>query len=426
MKRQTVKNIMGSICFLIVFAFVFHRVSNLLERKNSRVGYSEFWSEPEGYDVWLLGTSHMRQGVQAVELYTDYKIASYCLASTSNPIPQTYWTFLNALQYAKPKAVVMDCFHVVKDEKIPEKEMNMHNGMDSIPFSPMKIRMVCDLFEKNSKRVEHLFDFYIYHNRWDELQADDVAPENSLLKGGVIISKIQDMSEYRLIEETDMCRTDTLGFEYLRKLIEECQKREIAIVLTAIPCCVGEEEQRGMNAVAKLAEEYDVPFLNMIYEKELSIDLQTDFHDEGHLNWAGGQKSTRYIGNYLSENYPLLSENQSEKMTRKWEEHVWLYKKEKIRWLKSEKNLKRFLLRLYDDDFTCEIYRREEKTVKPDAALEKLLAQIPDLHPIAYEEAVKITGAYLKSNLAVIVRDSESEKVVDTAVFMDGKRCERK
>ncbi|MCI9547217.1 MAG: hypothetical protein HFH60_11135 [Lachnospiraceae bacterium] len=424
MKRQTVRNIISSICFIIVFVFAFSKVSVLLERKNSRIGYSEFWEEPEGYDVWLLGTSHMRQGVQAVELYGEYKIASYCLASTSNPIPQTYWTFVNALQYAEPKVVVMDCFHVVKDGKTPEKEMNMHNGMDSIPFSLTKVQMVNDLFEEREKRIEHLFDFYIYHNRWDQLGANDLSPKKSLLKGGVIISKIQDMSAYSVVDETDMCGTDSLGYEYLRRIIEKCQEKKIPLVLTAIPCCVGDEEQRGMNAVAKVAEEYHVPFLNMIYRKELPIDFQVDFHDEGHLNWAGGQKSTRYIGKYLIENFPSLRDGVSKETARDWDAHYLAYKKQKIQWLKGESRIDRFLLRLYDDDFSCDLYQREEK--EQDIVLEKLLAQIPDLHRMTYEEAASVAGANPEMDFAVVVRDKESEKIVDTAVFKDGKREKKK
>ncbi len=421
MKRQTIKNMIGSICFIVVFVFVFGKVSDLLERKNSRIGYAEFWAEPEGYDVWLLGTSHMRQGVQAVEMYQDYKITSYCLASTSNPIPQTYWTFLNALAYAEPKAVVLDCFHVAKDGKLPEKVMNMHNGMDSIPFSPMKIRMVNDLFADKEKRIEHLFDFYVYHNRWDQLGAVDLSPKESLLKGGVIISKIQDMSAYRVVKETDVCGTDSTGFEYLRRIIEECQKRDIPLVLTAMPCCIGDEEQRGMNAAAKVAAEYGVPFLNMIYEEELDIDFQTDFHDEGHLNWGGAQKTTRYIGEYLLEKFPWLTQGREEAADREWEAHCRLYKKEKIRWLKGEKSLNRFLLRLYDDDFSCQMYRRKGAGGDDDV-LEKLLAQIPGLRWISYEEAAAAVGACPEADFAVVVKDRESEKTVDTAVFQDGKR----
>ncbi len=420
MKSQTIKNIIRSICFIIVFVFAFGRVSDLLERKNSKIGYEEFWKNPEGYDVWFLGTSHMRQGVQSVELYKDYKITSYCLASTSNPIPQTYWTFLNALSYAEPKAVVLDCFHVVKDGKTPEKEMNMHNGMDSIPFSRMKIRMVNDLFEDREKRIEHLFDFYVYHNRWDQLGAIDLLPRRSLLKGGIIISKIQDMSAYRVVDETDMCEPDSTGFVYLRRLIEECQTRDIPLILTAIPCCIGDEEQRGMNAVAKVAAEYDVPFFNMIYDEELPIDFQTDFHDEGHLNWAGGQKSSRYLGERLLEEFPWITEGRNEATDREWEEHCRLYKKEKIRWLKQEKKLNRFLLRLYDDDFSCQIYRK--KSAGGDEALEKLLAQIPGLRQISYEEAADVVGACPEADFAVIIKDRESEKIVDRAVFKDGKR----
>ena len=143
-------------------------------------------------------------------------------------------------------------------------------------------------------------------------------------KGHRFLSKIVDNSEFRNIEKEEMSDTDTIGFFYLKKIIEECQKRGITIVLTEIPMCLEEEVQRAMNAVPKLAEEYGVECLNMRYEEGL-VDYGSDFADEGHLNSFGSRKVTRYLGEYLSKNCGLKDYREDPETAKEWNDDYERY-----------------------------------------------------------------------------------------------------
>ena len=237
MKFHIAKKILRTVCFLMAFLFVFGTSCAFLERKTSRERYAEFWSEPDAYDVWFLGTSHMYYAVQPMDLWKEYGIRSYNLAAPASLIPQVYWTLKNALNYGRPKAVVVDCYHIERDFRInTNKIAQMHTGLDSIPLSRSKFEAVFDLFDTTELRMEFLFDFYMYHNRWEEIGAEDFKPEYSVQKGALLSSTVNDVSgRLKPIDQTDKRVKETDGYVYFRKIIELCQSRNIPVILTSVP-----------------------------------------------------------------------------------------------------------------------------------------------------------------------------------------------
>lgn len=424
MKYKKIKRITAVLCFCTVFTLTTTSVCRLLERKESQVEYSQFWENPQDYDVWLLGTSHVRRGIQVMELWKDYGIYSYSLAAASSYITQTYWTFMNALEYGTPKVVVLDCYKTGNDAKISSSDTveRMHTGMDSIPFSPTKVQMVMDLFESPGQRMEFLFNFYIYHNRWEELGREDFFPESSPFKGCRIVNNVKDFSGYHLIDERDRSSEDTVGFLYLRKIIEECQKRDIQIVLTAVPCCLEDEIQRSMNGAADIAAEYGVPFLNMSYDEELGLDYQVDFSDKSHLNWLGAQKSTDYIGKYLTSHYgPSFPASTKEREDR-WLRDYARYQDAKLKLLQQEPRLDAYLVWLSDEAYTCDIYQADRQIIQSDPILKKLLGKASGIHSITRRKAREMLGKKITGDFVFCVKDAQHGNIVDKAVFKNRKR----
>ena len=73
------------------------------------------------------------------------------------------------------------------------------------------------------------------------------------------------------------------------------------------------------NGLAAYAKEQKIPYLDLnLKQKELGIDWQMDTVDKGdHLNLTGARKVTRYLGNYLKENYEL-PDHREEQSYREW------------------------------------------------------------------------------------------------------------
>lgn len=410
-----IKKLAASVCFVLIFCIVLNASASAVERKNSARMYSGFWEQPEEYDVWFMGTSHIYYAIHPMELWNQYGIRAYDLAAPSSQIPQTYWTMMCALQYSQPKVIVLDTYKLHFDTK-HQPDRLPHVGMDIIPFSITKLRGICDIFETWEDRFEYICKFSIYHNRWEELEEADFNMEPTYVKGAKFKNNIVDCSDYQRIPKEDMSDTDTMGFLYLRKIIEECQKRGIELILTDLPFCSSKEQQRAINAVPKIAREYDLTFLDLAYEEGL-IDYAVDFGDKSHVNPFGAKKLTQYIGEYLSGQCNLTDCRKSPQIAEKWNQEWEQYSEWKLRKLQKTSKIKRYVQWLTDDSYVCYLYQKEE----PQEQLAKELAQLKNITYISRQEMEEKMGSGITGDFVFFVENKNGE-ILDKATFKKGDR----
>ena len=412
------KTAVSSLCFLLVLCIVLNTVSDVFSSKDSDKHYSEFWDNPNDYDVWFMGSSHVYCAILPMELWEQYGIRSYNLGASGSGLTQVYWTLMCALEYGQPKALVVDTYHVELDNKYVEGKQDwIHTGFDKIPLSAMKIKGVCDIFDTWKERIGYLWKFSLYHNRWEELAEEDFHAQRSETKGARLWDGIADNSGFCNIPKENMSDSDTLGFLYLRKIIEVCQQRGIVLVLTRIPSCSDKEEiHMAMNAVPKVAEEYGIDFLDMQYEENL-LDYGTDFSGRTHINVLNEEKITRYIGDYLSEHYSLTDYRQCEEVSKRWEEDYKSYLLLRLDEMRKAKKITSYVQWLADDRYTCYLYQGK----KPEGTLAKEVAQLKNVTYISLKEAEERMGGEIPGNYAFFVEDNQGE-VLDQAVFQKGKR----
>ena len=94
--------------------------------------------------------------------------------------------------------------------------------------------------------------------------------------------------------------------EYLRKILDYCRDRGVQVLLLNLPAIVNEAAQGKYNAVSAIAEEYGVPYLNLLHHLDgVGFDYAADLTDTSHCNRWGAEKVTSYVGAYLKENYDL-------------------------------------------------------------------------------------------------------------------------
>ena len=68
-----------------------------MRREDSDLKYSAFYAETQPIDVYLLGTSHVMDGIYPMELWRDYGIVSYNFGNPAETPEATYWTLRLAL-----------------------------------------------------------------------------------------------------------------------------------------------------------------------------------------------------------------------------------------------------------------------------------------------------------------------------------------
>lgn len=333
----------------ILAAVTLRGISRCLGVKGAGNKNSDFYSVADECDVLFLGSSHMTLAVYPLELWHDYGITSYNLSGYGCPLPLTYWMFMNALDYADPKVVVVDCFHLDSDQAAIRDRRYMHYSLDSIPLSRTKVRTICDLFDDFESRSEYLWKFSLYHNRWDELTRDDFEPEGGKSRGALFEIGVCEPADF-LIKDVVSEPIESVGVEYLRKLVEECQSRGIKVILTFLPFPAPEDQQKAAAYAGELAREYGVDYLNFLQMDV--VNYQTDCFDaDSHLNVSGGQKITSYMGRYLREHCGDAADRRQDGLVD-WDEDYDLYHRDKVDRLNGQESLHNYLVAAADKDFS--------------------------------------------------------------------------
>jgi hypothetical protein len=113
--------------------------------------------------------------------------------------------------------------------------------------------------------------------------------------------------------------------EYLRKIIEYCQKEDIRLTLIVSPIYALQLFSTGdydayRTQIAAIADEYDVPFydFNLVKAEYLDIQQPENFMDTGHLNATGAVPFSTLLWQVLqqeeSDNQEYFYDSFQEKM----------------------------------------------------------------------------------------------------------------
>jgi hypothetical protein len=405
-----IRRIIATIAFVVLFICVMMVTTKIFERKYSYSKYYDFYNQKEDFDVLFFGTSHVINSVYPMELWRDYGIVSYNMSNHSENICTNYWQLVNALNYTTPKVVVVDLYAVDGDSKVNEKYL--HNVMDSMPLSLTKIKMTMDLLDKE-KWAEYLFDFSLYHSRWEELESEDFKFETGLNKGAELYSEVTVNTPPELIPKEQYNGADRMNKRYLQKIIDLCKEKNIDIILTYIPYSMPEVEMEVANWGYVCAENNDIPYLNFVYE-DLEINYATDCMDESHhLNTSGAKKVTDYLGKYLVENYDIEDKRNDEEYDY-WNTDYEEYKQMKIEWLDSQTDEWSYLVILNDRDYTVKIYAHEYSNIYYIDELMELINNINVYGSVTIEEE---PDEYSEYNYVVEVYDSNTEELLNTRIM---------
>lgn len=323
--KDRLKLLFKTVIFLIILCLCLAGVMTLTQRKESYNKNKLFFEEArEGHlDVLFLGSSHVINGINPIDLYEKYGITSYNLGGHGSLLKESYWQLIRALDYCKPEYVVVDCYMMDRnydyidemyedssDELKATSISQLHLNLDAYPLSKVKIAEVNDLVHDPKVRMQYLFDFSIYHSRWSDLDKDDFEifrgkTDYNRLMGATMRTSVNDYADEGAAYDPGLRLPEhTVNEEYLMKIIDECQRDGIGILVTYLPFAGEDNDIMASNSAGDIAAVYGVPYINMMAMPDL-IDMQTDLADHGHLSITGASKVTDYIGQWLRDNTAL-------------------------------------------------------------------------------------------------------------------------
>lgn len=417
---KAIKNrIKQIICIICVAALLLSGMVCLdqafLRTSDSFRRYDEFWTDPSQFDVWFLGTSHVYYTVQPMELWKTNGITSYNVAAPSAMIAQTYWTFMCALDKAEPKLVVMDTYELHMDTKLIRGKEKTHTNLDRIPLSKTKLRALWDLTDHDFvKTLEFLLPLSYNHYNWKTAKRSQyIKPWRTRSKNARLVSRIEDRSENKVIPKDKTSERDLVAEQYLVRIIDECKKRDIPILLTAWPYFGFKNNQKGLNSSARIAEENGVPLIDIRYDGVL--DTRYECMNLNHVNYSGCCKLNKIVSDYLKENYDLPDHRGEEsELAREWDKEYENYHRIIGNKIEETDNLNSTLIWMRGDQYSAKLWLSEGAG---DETTQLILDSIENIEMISAEEAKELSGKKVKGDAAVLVIDQGSGKLRTVEYF---------
>ena len=411
-KIKTVELLFRIVAIVLIVALVVCGVSRITERKDSARKYGDFIEHADEVDVLFLGSSHMMNAVDPVQLYNDTGITAYNFGKPGGMLPESYWTLKLARQYANPKCVVIDLWSLDRDYKYVDimdgdaetarSAMSfLHTNLDAWPLTTTKVDAVFDLLSTFDARIEYLFKFSFYHSRWNSLNKDDFIMDNEKSEDETYLLGAEARREifinhnlYEPEDKSGMLDEGTLSIVYLKKMIEECQADNIDVVLTFMPMGGSYfQDFQAVNYGHAIAEEYGIEFIDMLdQQSQTIIDYESDMSDDSHVNEFGMSKITAHIGNILS-GYTSLKDHRQDQGYEMYERAVAIWQQRRVDNLLGQEDLYMTLgyLNMMNANFV--MYLRGDSKALSDGYFRNQIKKISGTERI--EEAKDLSGPYI-------------------------------
>ena len=343
--------------FLVIFIFMFNITQHTFVPKwyypsadsVSRV-ITGFYEEPSNtIDVLTLGTSHMALGFSPLEVYEQYGITSYNLATLSQPIQASYYLLKEAFNSQTPTFVIFDVSSLFY--KFPNTDMaSWRYVLDQMPFNQNKYDLALEYSKQSADNsiLDVMFPIIKYHSRWDQLVKRDftdffrnkhfyskgyyMAAEQTpcdvtveymneiahelinINQKNVQMYSYNEYSEHSESADSYNINIPKENISWLLKMRDLCKENNCHLILTKIPTVGSPVYNQSAwtlykyNIMQDLCENYSLTYVDLLYDINTGIDWNFDTIDGGkHLNFSGAKKISSALGTYMNENFAFSS-----------------------------------------------------------------------------------------------------------------------
>ncbi len=273
-----------------------------------------FYKEPKNtVETVFLGASVPSSYVSSTEMYKEYGLCAYSLANPEQPVIASYYLLEDA--YNRHEKTLKNVFFDVSELRDEGRDQVFHKALDYMPLSILKIRAVYDYCDGDfSKMFNFIYPFSEFHNRWPELVKKDFEyfgkdPVNGT-RGYTFfldayrykVSSLDDIAvRYSIIyEDAKPIELVEDSLAYFDRIVKFCEEKGLNLVLTKFP--TNNWNSKFHNAIAEVAEEYGLEFIDFNFEpymSEIGYNHAFDNRDGGHGNYFGATKISSWLGKYL-------------------------------------------------------------------------------------------------------------------------------
>lgn len=279
--------------------------------------FREYYALPSHtVDVVCTGTSAVQRGWISPIAYKRHAIASYSLATASQPFCLTKHVMKEAIRTQKPRVFVIDLRGAIKnpgnmrDSFIRRVTDNMSDSL--VRWTAIKETLSYISPDNDNVDVDDI-SYYIKLAKYHELYNPAKVPMEVGVKyfSGFayyeptyyMVKPQKDVGVQRAKRKIDKdCQN------VLNDLLDYCDTIDSKVVFTLMPFSGTRKQIRKLNSVVKTVEKRGYECINFMDEEHrntLELDYDKIFYNSNHTNYYGSKKITTYICRYLRKNYNL-------------------------------------------------------------------------------------------------------------------------
>lgn len=295
-----------ALCLVLTAWAVFDRKTACWYTEKVRGFYRE---SEQSMDVIGFGSSRMYCTLDPLVLHHETGLRAYVLATQQQPLKATRYYMREALERQSPRLVILEATMAFRpDSEITDAEIR--DCLDPLPWSKNKLALIRELVPAG-QRAAYYFNFLKYHQRWKELSAKDFdfsyLGKRDVFRGYMYLTPERGADcRQHSCDSAEALPIPEENLTLLREMAQLAEDNGAALLLLAAPYETVTDDLGYLKSLHAFCEAEGIDFLdlNLVYD-ELGIDNAKDFFDIGHFNVGGSTKATRYIADYIRQNYTL-------------------------------------------------------------------------------------------------------------------------
>ncbi|MBQ7115644.1 MAG: hypothetical protein IJN94_04425 [Clostridia bacterium] len=345
---MTKKQFIRSIAFFMAVAVMVLALCDLFDMDNTynyNQRYCTYRNFPKDtVDAVILGTSGVDRYWIPSQAYEEYGITVYPLSTDAFPAWLYKYAVDEALRFQDVDLLILDIRPFTLEEcNINDMDIRARRFLDALtPFSINRIKgcfetmKIRDDVDKSASRLDlsYLFPIIKFHGKWAD---DDYSIANNwssvpheylgynIIDNATVRPRPQEIYPYDADYYVDLNPyIETYFYEFLDYIKELQASSDIEVLFIDTPQVRLDVEMGISNKIYKIIEEEGFECVHYYDENSettfsIDLDLNTDFYNEGHTNFYGGQKFTTIFSKYLIDNYDLKDRRDDPKVQKHWD-----------------------------------------------------------------------------------------------------------
>lgn len=270
-----------------------------------------FHEYPEqSLDVIVYGSSHPWKSVDTNQMYEEYGIEAYNYSCFWQQLNTTKLFLEDSLRSQSPKLALIETYRV--DDVIYDADMDGEvYYTKAISDFEGRREYLKQCFQDNKLRyLSYYVPFVAFHENWMNIGIKDLVIKkannmdyhnrgyrNSANVEKVVVDKSHLSTQQELPEASVKILDDIMSI---------CNDHNIKVIFFVAP--FAEEDYCYGKAMKRYAAENNSVYIDFFdIMDEIGISEETDFADIGHLNLSGANKVTKYLSEYILDNYETVN-----------------------------------------------------------------------------------------------------------------------